>query len=233
MAIDARDPRGGRRLGPGLPAGRNPSGLPDVQRRRVRHEGGTTVIGFKIRIDRRVPGAKGTIRTSNPFDRTPRNDKAVISLAASPALHHSTAIWTAVSAAGIAVIVTLAIVLRRQNPPRPRTRPRRPAHLRTARCLQQHDPIPAPLPRQPRPQSLPMRHRARDQAQLAAETRRFFHPRQRQPHIARGYFGGPTCALRPRTEPFESRINRTSAASERLPAATEGNVPDAPRRASP
>jgi hypothetical protein len=28
-----------------------------------------------------------------------------------------------------------------------------------------------------------MRHRARDQAQLAAETRRFFHRRQRQPHI--------------------------------------------------
>jgi transposase len=38
--------------------------------------------------------------------------------------------------------------------------------------------------------SLPMRSRARDQAQLAAETRRFFHRRQRQPHIVRGYFGG-------------------------------------------
>lgn len=86
----------------------------------VRHEGGTTVIGFKIRIDRQVAGAKGTIRTSNPFDRTPGNDKAVIALAASPALlpqlaHDSTAIWTAVSAAGIAVIVTLAIVRRRRR----------------------------------------------------------------------------------------------------------------------
>ncbi|WUJ84177.1 transposase [Streptomyces mirabilis] len=39
--------------------------------------------------------------------------------------------------------------------------------------------------------SLPMHSRARDQAQLAAETRRFFHRRQRQPHIVRGYFGGP------------------------------------------
>ncbi|GAA2629633.1 hypothetical protein GCM10010307_20600 [Streptomyces vastus] len=39
--------------------------------------------------------------------------------------------------------------------------------------------------------SLPMDSRARDQAQLAAETRRFFHRRQRQPHIVRGYFGGP------------------------------------------
>ncbi|MDQ1006963.1 transposase [Streptomyces sp. V4I23] len=43
-----------------------------------------------------------------------------------------------------------------------------------------------------RPQrSLPMHSRARDPAQPAAETRRFFHRRQRQPHIIRGYFGGP------------------------------------------
>ncbi|MGW4898101.1 IS630 family transposase, partial [Kitasatospora sp. NPDC004240] len=39
--------------------------------------------------------------------------------------------------------------------------------------------------------SLPMSHRARDQAELAAEARRFFHRRQRQPHIVRGYFHGP------------------------------------------
>lgn len=39
--------------------------------------------------------------------------------------------------------------------------------------------------------SLPMRSRACDQARLAAETRRFFYRRQRQPHIIRGYFGGP------------------------------------------
>ncbi|GAA1301410.1 hypothetical protein GCM10009579_82940 [Streptomyces javensis] len=39
--------------------------------------------------------------------------------------------------------------------------------------------------------SLPMHSRARDQAQHAAEPRRFFHRRQRQPHIVRGYFGGP------------------------------------------
>ncbi|WP_405956909.1 transposase [Streptomyces phaeochromogenes] len=41
--------------------------------------------------------------------------------------------------------------------------------------------------------SLPMRSRARDQAQLAAVTRRFFHrrQRQRQPHIVRSYFDGP------------------------------------------
>ncbi|MCY0963128.1 IS630 family transposase [Streptomyces sp. H27-H5] len=39
--------------------------------------------------------------------------------------------------------------------------------------------------------SLPRTHRARNQAELAAETRRFFRRRQRQPHIVRGYFGGP------------------------------------------
>lgn len=39
--------------------------------------------------------------------------------------------------------------------------------------------------------SLPKQHRARDQAALAAETRRFLYRRQRQPHIVRGSFGGP------------------------------------------
>ncbi|MFJ9847718.1 IS630 family transposase [Kitasatospora sp. NPDC101155] len=39
--------------------------------------------------------------------------------------------------------------------------------------------------------SLPMSSRARNQAELAAEARRFFRRRQRQPHIVRGYFHGP------------------------------------------
>ncbi|MEN3586783.1 IS630 family transposase, partial [Streptomyces sp. ZYX-F-203] len=39
--------------------------------------------------------------------------------------------------------------------------------------------------------SLPKQHRARNQAELAAETRRFFHRRQRRPDIVRGYCGGP------------------------------------------
>ncbi len=84
------------------------------------HEGGTTVIGFRVRIDRRVPGAKGTIRTSNPFDRTPGNDEAAIPLAASPApphrtAHGSTVVRTAASAAGIAVLVVLVTVRRRRR----------------------------------------------------------------------------------------------------------------------
>jgi hypothetical protein len=40
--------------------------------------------------------------------------------------------------------------------------------------------------------SLPRQHRARNQSELAAQTRRFFRRRQRQPHIVRGCFGGPT-----------------------------------------
>ncbi|WP_331284143.1 hypothetical protein [Streptomyces sp. H39-C1] len=39
--------------------------------------------------------------------------------------------------------------------------------------------------------SLPIPSQARDQAQCPAETRRFFHRCQHQPHIIRGYFGGP------------------------------------------
>ncbi|MFE7752938.1 transposase, partial [Streptomyces sp. NPDC057428] len=39
--------------------------------------------------------------------------------------------------------------------------------------------------------SLPHTHRARNQAELAAETRRFFHRRQRQPHVITGYFKAP------------------------------------------
>lgn len=36
--------------------------------------------------------------------------------------------------------------------------------------------------------SLPHTQRARNRAELATETRRFFHRRQRQPHIVTGYF---------------------------------------------
>ncbi|WP_221939406.1 IS630 family transposase [Streptomyces benahoarensis] len=39
--------------------------------------------------------------------------------------------------------------------------------------------------------SLPHTQRARNRAELATETRRFFHRRQRQPHIVTGYFKTP------------------------------------------
>ncbi|WP_062649061.1 hypothetical protein [Streptomyces maremycinicus] len=82
----------------------------------VRHEGGTTAIDFHIRIDRQVPGAEGTVRTYNPFDRTPANDLAVIPLDASPAPAcrrvpgHP---WT--WAAGALAVVLLAAVYRRRR----------------------------------------------------------------------------------------------------------------------
>ncbi|MFJ9801587.1 transposase [Streptomyces wuyuanensis] len=55
--------------------------------------------------------------------------------------------------------------------------------------------------------SLPHTHRARNQAELAAETRRFFHRRQRQPHIVRGSAAG-TSATSPTSEPHKFLINR-------------------------
>ncbi|MET7651107.1 MULTISPECIES: hypothetical protein [unclassified Streptomyces] len=81
----------------------------------VRHEGGTTAIDFHVRIDRQVPGAKGTIRTYNPFDRTPANDLAVIPLDASPAPPYRRFFgnpwtWTA----GALAVVVLAVVYRRR-----------------------------------------------------------------------------------------------------------------------
>ncbi|MEW2050535.1 hypothetical protein [Streptomyces sp. NPDC005476] len=82
----------------------------------VRHEGGTTAIDFHIRIDRQVPGAKGTIRTHSPFDRTPANDLAVIPLDASPAPPYRRFLgnpwtWTA----GALAVVVLAVVHRRRR----------------------------------------------------------------------------------------------------------------------
>ncbi|MDQ0580675.1 hypothetical protein [Streptomyces rishiriensis] len=81
----------------------------------VRHEGGTTAIDFHVRIDRQVAGAKGTVRTYNPFDRTPANDVAAIPLDASPAppyrfSRHPWA-WTA----GALTLVLLAAGYRRRR----------------------------------------------------------------------------------------------------------------------
>ncbi|MEV1066616.1 hypothetical protein [Streptomyces sp. NPDC050263] len=84
----------------------------------VRHEGGTTAIDFHIRIDRQVPGAQGSIRTYNPFDRTPANDVAVIPLEALPAPFYlpsrHPAVWTAV-AVGAVVVVVAGVLYRRRR----------------------------------------------------------------------------------------------------------------------
>ncbi|MFI5469928.1 hypothetical protein ACIA6D_06825 [Streptomyces cacaoi] len=83
----------------------------------VRHEGGTTAIDFHIRIDRQVPGAQGSIRTYNPFDRTPANDLAVIPLDASPAPPYrilSDHLW-AWTAGALAVLLLAAVYRRRRR----------------------------------------------------------------------------------------------------------------------
>ncbi|MGW0871715.1 hypothetical protein ACWD3Z_14655 [Streptomyces sp. NPDC002740] len=83
----------------------------------ARHEGGTTAIDFHIRIDRQVPGAKGTIRTYNPFDRTPANDIAVIPLDASPAppYRFSSHPWAWTAGVLAVVLLLLAAVYRRRR----------------------------------------------------------------------------------------------------------------------
>ena len=81
----------------------------------ARDESDTTAIDFHVRIDRRVPGAQGTIRTYNPYDRTPDNDTAVIPVDASPALpYRDPVVWVAV-AAGAALLVLLLARYRRRR----------------------------------------------------------------------------------------------------------------------
>ncbi|MFD4572628.1 hypothetical protein ACFWNK_06370 [Streptomyces sp. NPDC058417] len=89
-----------------------------------------TTIVFHVRIDRRVPGAHGTVRVGNPFDRTPGNDVAVFPLEASPAppLYRRPGTWLAVGAAGAALAgaafaVRVRLRRRRPEPPRPRPNP--------------------------------------------------------------------------------------------------------------
>nr|BFD87025.1 hypothetical protein StreXyl84_64260 [Streptomyces sp. Xyl84] len=70
--------------------------------------------------------------------------------------------------------------------------------------------------------SLPKQHRARDQAELAAETRRFFRRRRRQPHIVRAYFGGPHVRYILDENPHEFLINMTG------PPGAGGSAPSGP-----
>ncbi|MFI5792157.1 hypothetical protein [Streptomyces sp. NPDC051677] len=84
----------------------------------ARYGDGSTAIDFHIRIDRQVPGAKGTIRTYNPFDRTPGNDVAAIPLEASPAPLYRAVLRPAVlmpAALVTAAAVAAAVVVRRRR----------------------------------------------------------------------------------------------------------------------
>ncbi|MFE6187794.1 hypothetical protein ACFQ6U_25530 [Streptomyces sp. NPDC056465] len=80
---------------------------------------GSADIVFRVRIDRQVAGARGTVRTYHPYDRTPGNDTAVIPLDASPApayraLRHPTA-WVALAASAGAAVVLVRAVRRRRG----------------------------------------------------------------------------------------------------------------------
>ncbi|GGR30872.1 hypothetical protein GCM10010251_53680 [Streptomyces aurantiogriseus] len=66
---------------------------------------GTTTVDFRFRVDRQVPGARGTIRTYGPYDRTPGNDIAVIPLEASPAPPYRSALRPAVLVPAVLVAV--------------------------------------------------------------------------------------------------------------------------------
>ncbi|MFC8228608.1 hypothetical protein [Streptomyces sp. NPDC057287] len=85
----------------------------------AREDDGTTAIDFLVRIDRQVPGARGTIRTYNPYDRTPGNDTAVIPLDASPSPAYRSlsrpGIWAAVAAGGVTAGAVVAVYRRRRG----------------------------------------------------------------------------------------------------------------------
>lgn len=69
---------------------------------------GTTSVVFRFRIDRQVPGAHGTIRTYNPYDRTPGNDTARIPLEASPAPPYRAVVRPAVLIPAVLAAVAVA-----------------------------------------------------------------------------------------------------------------------------
>lgn len=69
---------------------------------------GTTTVGFRFRIDRQVPGAHGSVRTYNPYDRTPGNDTVRIPLEASPAPWYRSAVRPAVLIPAVLAAVAVA-----------------------------------------------------------------------------------------------------------------------------
>ncbi|WP_416983712.1 hypothetical protein [Streptomyces sp. T028] len=77
---------------------------------------GTTTVEFRFHVDRRVPGAKGTIRVHNPFDRTPGNDIAAIPLEASPAPpYRKPAVLVPTALSAVAVLAGIVLYCRRRR----------------------------------------------------------------------------------------------------------------------
>lgn len=77
---------------------------------------GTTTVEFRFRVDRRIAGAKGTIRVHNPYDRTPGNDTAVIPLEASPAPpYRKPAVLVPSALTAVAILAGIAVHRRRRR----------------------------------------------------------------------------------------------------------------------
>lgn len=83
--------------------------------------GRSTTVGFHIRIDKRIPGAQGTITTHGPRDHTHDDDTAAILVDAAPARPHTArnvtwAVIGGVVLAGAAALFAARGVLRRRRP---------------------------------------------------------------------------------------------------------------------
>ncbi|MET8783846.1 hypothetical protein [Streptomyces sp. NPDC004589] len=59
--------------------------LCDLSQRRAPEPGSSITIGFHIRIDKRIPGAEGSVTVYGPNDPLPGNDRDVIPVEAAPA----------------------------------------------------------------------------------------------------------------------------------------------------
>ncbi|MET8631546.1 hypothetical protein [Streptomyces sp. NPDC004680] len=59
--------------------------LCDLSQRRAPEPGSSITIGFHIRIDKRIPGAEGSLTVYGPNDPQPGNDRDVIPVEAAPA----------------------------------------------------------------------------------------------------------------------------------------------------
>ncbi|RPF31565.1 hypothetical protein [Streptomyces sp. TLI_185] len=78
--------------------------LCDLSERAAPSAGSSVTVGFHIRIDKRIPGAKGSITVYGPNDPEPGNDRAAIPVEATPAPLWRWQHW-AVAAAALALVV--------------------------------------------------------------------------------------------------------------------------------
>ncbi|MER5432674.1 hypothetical protein [Streptomyces sp. NPDC002588] len=88
--------------------------------------GSSFTIGFHIRIDKRIPGAKGSVTAYGPNDPVPGNDRAAIPVEAAPAplWRWQNPLWNwhrwALAAGGLALLAPVGWFVRRRRQDRPR-----------------------------------------------------------------------------------------------------------------